>query len=133
MASFEKLAMPELQVDGSSGLHVIVIDEIGRMEMHAKGFSPAVMRLFEQPNVVLVGSVAAPRYGHKLSLAEEVKARSDVIIIPLKKSTREQAARDAQKSLDRLIDAHAATRSTTAVRAGGGVSVTAGAKKRKLE
>ena len=47
------------------------------MEMHCPGFEATVRRLLETDGVLLIGSVAAPRHGHAVPLAEEIKARSD--------------------------------------------------------
>ena len=104
VASFDDLAMPELEVPSGTGLHVVVIDEIGRMEAHSKLFGPAVQKLLEQPNVLLVGSVAAPRYGHKLQLAEDIKAQLGIFVVPMKKSTRQEAKRNAMKALDCMLE-----------------------------
>ena len=49
--------------------------KVGRMEMHSERFTKAVQALLEDDNVVLLGSVAAPRYGHVVPLAEQIKVQ----------------------------------------------------------
>ena len=96
VASFESIALPQLSVTGD--LQIVIIDEIGRMEMHSKEFGCRVEALLGADNVYLVGSVAAPRYGHTVPLAEQIKARDDVTVIHMKKSTREEARQTAEAS-----------------------------------
>ncbi|EKX51644.1 hypothetical protein GUITHDRAFT_66044 [Guillardia theta CCMP2712] len=59
--SFEKIALPSIKVRGDVDLYVIA-DEIGRMELHSRGFKMAVTKLIESGKPVF-GSIAAPRYG----------------------------------------------------------------------
>lgn len=113
VASFEALALPELQVTGGDKPQVVIIDEIGRMEMHSTAFGPAVKKLLEAPNVYLIGSVAAPRYGHVVPLAEEIKVRDDVTVIHMKKSTRDEAKAEAERAVDRLLDEMLPSESTS--------------------
>lgn len=105
VASFENLALPQLQISDDVHLHVVVIDEIGRMEAHSASFGPAVERLLKQPNVVVIGSVAAPRYGHTLQLAEDVKKWPGVTVVPMKKSTRAEAKKVAEAAVDLMLAA----------------------------
>ena len=95
------------------GLSCRFVDEIGRMEMHSTEFGPAVKKLLEAPNVFLIGSVPAPRYGHVVPLAEEIKVRDDVTVIHMKKSTRDEAKAEAERAVDRLLDEMLPTSETT--------------------
>ena len=105
--SFEKVALP-LLTQGKGMPRIVVIDEIGRMEMHSASFSDVVRELMEDPDVLLFGSVAAPRYGHVVPLAEQVKARSDVTTLHLKPSTRKEVMAEAEAELRKLLEPSAA-------------------------
>ena len=100
--SFEQVAIPLLK-QSSGQPRIIVIDEVGRMEMHSAAFSDAVRWLMADPDVVIIGSVAAPRYGHVVPLAEEIKARDDVTTLHLKTSTRDEVMAQAGVELLRLL------------------------------
>ena len=100
VADFERVALPLLE---GTGRRLVVIDEIGRMEMHSGQFECMVKRLLADPDAHLLGSVAAPRYGHVVPLAEEVKARPDVVTLHLKVSTREAVCTEAESQLRRLL------------------------------
>lgn len=105
---FERIALPLLSEGGGGeggGSRIVIIDEIGRMEMHCPGFEATVRRLLETDGVLLIGSVAAPRYGHVVPLAEEIKARSDVMTLHLKPSTRDEVTAEAEKQIRQLLTA----------------------------
>ena len=102
VAGFEHVALPLLR-EGEGRPRIVVIDEIGRMEMHSSKFSDVVRELMDDPNVLLFGSVAAPRYGHVVPLAEEIKARSDVSTLHLKPSTRDEVMAEAEAELKKLL------------------------------
>ena len=76
--------------------------------MHSASFSDVVRELMEDPDVLLFGSVAAPRYGHVVPLAEQVKARSDVTTLHLKPSTRKEVMAEAEAELRKLLEPSAA-------------------------
>ena len=104
VAAFERVALPLLAAHAGRR-RLIVIDEIGRMEMHSAKFAEAVQALLDDADALLLGSVAAPRYGHVVPLAEDIKARSDVCTLHLKTSTREGVGADARRELRRLLGA----------------------------
>ena len=108
--SFEKVALPLLR-QGAGHPRIVVIDEIGRMEMHSASFSDVVEALMDDPDVFVLGSVAAPRYGHVVPLAEQVKARSDVTTLHLKPSTREEVMARAEQLLQICLRPRQSTRS----------------------
>ena len=112
VASFEKIALP-LLAQGEGQPRIVVIDEVGRMEMHSAAFADTVRALLEDDDVLLLGSVAAPRYGHVVPLAEEIKGRSDVCTLHLKASTRAEVMAQAASELHRLLDGREADGETT--------------------
>ncbi|PRQ29562.1 putative nucleoside-triphosphate phosphatase [Rosa chinensis] len=66
VASFESLAVPELQVREDTDL--FVIDEVGKMELFGSSFFPAVLRVLES-NVPVLASVPIPKVGRDIPAA----------------------------------------------------------------
>ncbi|XP_062009779.1 uncharacterized protein LOC133726284 [Rosa rugosa] len=63
VASFESLAVPELQVREDTDL--FVIDEVSKMELFGSSFFPAVLRVMES-NVPILASVPIPKVGRDI-------------------------------------------------------------------
>lgn len=80
LAAFERLALPALEGPGS----VVVVDELGKMELASDGFRAAVERLFaaERPVVATVHAYRHP-------VTDRLKARRDVELIEVTESTRD--------------------------------------------
>lgn len=124
---FEKVALPLLEVQSASSRRrptrrpprggqrvasksLVVIDEIGRMEMHSEAFTSKVKELFANDSVLLLGSLAAPRYGHVVPLAERIKKRQDVRTHHLKASTRADVRENMEAELESLLLGSAASK-----------------------
>ncbi|KAF3783072.1 Cancer-related nucleoside-triphosphatase-like protein [Nymphaea thermarum] len=60
VASFESLALPELQVKEETDL--FVIDEVGKMELFSPSFFPAVLQVLES-NIPILASIPIPKFG----------------------------------------------------------------------
>ncbi|PRQ57280.1 putative hydrolase [Rosa chinensis] len=60
VASFESMAIPELQVREDTDL--FIIDEVSKMELFGSSFFPAVLRVLES-NVPVLASVPIPKVG----------------------------------------------------------------------
>lgn len=101
VTSFEHVALPSLRVD--KGCRVIVIDEIGRMELHSEVFEKRVRALLDCEGVRIVGALTAPIYGHRVPLCDEIAKREDVSVIKIKKSTRDEASKGMLRTVDALI------------------------------
>ncbi|PRQ32543.1 putative nucleoside-triphosphate phosphatase [Rosa chinensis] len=63
VASFESLAVPELQVREDTDLFVIV--EVDKMELFGSSYFPAVLRVLES-NVPVLASVPIPKVGRDI-------------------------------------------------------------------
>ncbi len=81
------------------GKSLYVIDEIGRMEMHSTKFKSRIVEMLEDNDCVVIGTVAAPRYGHVVPLAETVKANRRVNVYHIKKSTRDEVCARFQEDV----------------------------------
>ncbi|XAR73681.1 Nucleoside-triphosphate phosphatase [Bertholletia excelsa] len=63
LASFESLALPELQIKEDTDL--FIIDEVGKMELFSSLFFPAVLKVLES-NVPLLASIPIPKGGRDI-------------------------------------------------------------------
>ncbi|RYQ81229.1 hypothetical protein Ahy_Scaffold1g107210 [Arachis hypogaea] len=63
VASFESLALPELQVREDSDL--FIIDEVGKMELYSSSFFPAVLKVLES-NIPVLASIPIPKFGRDI-------------------------------------------------------------------
>eukprot|EP00947_MAST-08B_sp_MAST-8B-sp1_P001169 g1169.t1 len=87
--ALDEVALPTLRDQDAD---IILIDEIGRMEMHSEKFKTLIVEMLHDDSVALFGSVACVRYGHKVPLAEDVKKHPRCTVRNIKKSTREEVA-----------------------------------------
>ncbi len=67
---------------------VVIIDEIGRMELHSKRFRDAVKELLLTSETCVIGAITAPIYGHRVAFCDEVSAHEHVIVRKITKKTR---------------------------------------------
>ncbi|KAL5984330.1 hypothetical protein ACLOJK_018434 [Asimina triloba] len=63
IASFESLALPELQIKEDTDL--FIIDEVGKMELFSSSFFPAVLKILES-NIPLLATIPIPRFGRDI-------------------------------------------------------------------
>ena len=100
--SFERVALPTLVDDsgqaGTDGVGLFVCDEIGRMELHSAPFAAAVDRLL-RAGVPLFGSIAAPRYGHRVPFCDRIQAAPHVSVTNITKRNRDPVREDLQRRL----------------------------------
>ena len=131
--SFEAIALPSLQKTSTrksplgpnpkkqklsdskkrreSGSHhehddfIMVLDEIGRMELHSTAFSDLVRDLLGNQSPAntgtnrLVGAITAPIYGHRVPFCDEVASRNGVEVHKLTKKTRDAVIQDVLESI----------------------------------
>jgi nucleoside-triphosphatase len=89
VASFERLALPTLQApDGQ----LLVVDEVGRMELHSELFKARISELAADGHTRVFGAVTAPIYGHRVPFCDELTERSGVCVTKIKKSNRDEVA-----------------------------------------
>ncbi|XP_010466294.1 PREDICTED: uncharacterized protein LOC104746479 isoform X4 [Camelina sativa] len=90
IASFESIALPELQVKEDT--HLFIIDEVGKMEMFSPSFFPAVLKVLES-NIPLLASIPSPKSGRDLPEVARLKNQPGVTIINLSESNRDSMKR----------------------------------------
>ena len=91
VASFEKLALPTIAPPAGQEDVVLVLDEIGRMELHSAAFAARVEELLKR-GTRLVGAITAPIYGHRVAFCDAVSASRGVQTHRLTAKTRDEVA-----------------------------------------
>uniref|UniRef100_A0A2N9HK77 AAA+ ATPase domain-containing protein n=1 Tax=Fagus sylvatica TaxID=28930 RepID=A0A2N9HK77_FAGSY len=86
IASFESLALPELQVRENTDL--FIIDEVGKMEMYSSSFFPAVLKVLES-NIPVLASVPIPKFGRDIPGVARLKNHPGAAIFTLSTSNRD--------------------------------------------
>lgn len=90
---FEELALPCMRITSSGpeakATRVVVVDEIGKMELFSKPFMAAYRQLLDQAasagNVVVVSTIAQRGQG----FIQEIKERPDVTLLTITKADRD--------------------------------------------
>jgi len=85
---FEKIALPSIKKGINEG-KIIIIDEIGKMELYSKDFSVIVMEALRAPNTVIA---TIPVYKNKF--LKKIRERDDTKILEITKENREKLYRD---------------------------------------
>ena len=99
LKAFEAIALPALEsLPGHKGL--IVIDEIGPMQLLSPRFKEAVARILEGPGV-LFGTIVAREF----PWADDIKARAGIVVHPMTHENRDELTRELEIALTREIGA----------------------------
>ncbi len=88
LAEFEKVALPAIE-DALAGSRVIIIDEIGPMELFSQKFKQIVLQVLDAPNPVIA---TIKLKGGKF--IEQLKSRCDVKIFELRPDNRKEVLKD---------------------------------------
>jgi nucleoside-triphosphatase len=106
VASFERLALPTLHLSEPTGngnrvkaRPLVVIDEIGRMELHSERFKEAVRTLLDASDTPVFGAITAPIYGHRVPFCDEIEAHARVHITRITQKVRDDVHKDLQTQL----------------------------------
>ena len=98
VGAFEALALPTLAPQAPVDL--IVIDEIGRMELHSDEFKQAVRRLLADGSVRVLGAITAPIYGHRVPFCDEVTSMVPLVNVDkITSKTRDDVCQQMQSAL----------------------------------
>ena len=88
VSSFETLALPTIAPPAGQDV-VLVLDEIGRMELHSAAFAARVEELLKR-GTRLVGAITAPIYGHRVAFCDAVTASRGVEVHRLTAKVRDE-------------------------------------------
>jgi nucleoside-triphosphatase len=96
LVAFERVALPALGAQPRPGL-VVVVDELGKMELASDAFCDAVLGLFRTPV-----DVVATTHVFRHPLTDSLKARSDVERVQVTRASRDHLP---EQLADRLTGA----------------------------
>ncbi|ONH97305.1 hypothetical protein PRUPE_7G182900 [Prunus persica] len=100
VASFESLALPELQV--KEDIDLFIIDEVGKMELYSSSFFPAVLKVLES-NIPLLASVPIPKFGRDIPGVARLKNHPGATIFTLSPSNRDAVKEEIYLQLVDLL------------------------------
>ncbi|XP_031269267.1 cancer-related nucleoside-triphosphatase homolog isoform X2 [Pistacia vera] len=103
VASFESLALPELQVREDTDL--FVIDEVGKMELFSSSFFPAVLKVLES-DIPLLASIPIPKSGRDIPAVARLKNHPGATIFTLSQSNREAIRENVSSQLVDVLSKH---------------------------
>ncbi|KAJ6774759.1 CANCER-RELATED NUCLEOSIDE-TRIPHOSPHATASE [Salix purpurea] len=86
IASFEAVALPELQIKEDTDL--FIIDEVGKMELFSSSFFPAVVKVLES-NIPLFASIPIPKFGRDIPAVTRLRNHPGAKIFTLSPSNRD--------------------------------------------
>ncbi|XP_063427833.1 cancer-related nucleoside-triphosphatase homolog isoform X2 [Mytilus trossulus] len=97
LQSFENTALPTLQVKDKQN-RVIIIDEIGKMELFSQSFIRHVKHILDTKGLTVIATIPVPK-GRPLQLVEEVRARPDALVFTITKENRDNILADISSSV----------------------------------
>ncbi|KAI9109768.1 hypothetical protein K1719_019398 [Acacia pycnantha] len=103
IASFESLALPELQVREDTDL--FIIDEVGKMELYSSSFFPAVLQVLES-NIPILASIPIPKYGRDIPEVARLRNHPTADIYTLSLSNRDAVREEIRALLGDLLRKH---------------------------
>jgi nucleoside-triphosphatase len=92
LEAFERLALPSLDPPGEGG--VVLIDELGKMELASERFAAAVRALFDRP-----APIAATVHTARHEFTDELKRRAGVATVRLTAANRDRLPEEVAERL----------------------------------
>ncbi|KAG9442958.1 hypothetical protein H6P81_018812 [Aristolochia fimbriata] len=96
LASFESLALPELEVKNHTDL--FIIDEVGKMELYSSSFFPSVLRVLES-NIPILATIPIPKFGRDIPGVARVRNHPGAVVYTLNKGNRDQINEEVYSQL----------------------------------
>ncbi|KAL5181193.1 Cancer-related nucleoside-triphosphatase [Glycine soja] len=103
VASFESLALPELQVKEDTDL--FIIDEVGKMELFSSSFFPAVLRVLES-NIPVLASIPVPKFGRDIPEVARLRNHAGATCFTLSVSNRDAVREQIHSQLEDMLTKH---------------------------
>ncbi|KAG5060902.1 hypothetical protein JHK87_001931 [Glycine soja] len=103
VASFESLALPELQVKEDTDL--FIIDEVGKMELFSSSFFPAVLRVLES-NIPVLASIPVPKLGRDIPEVARLRNHAGATCFTLSVSNRDAVREQIRSQLEDMLTKH---------------------------
>ncbi|XP_069681911.1 cancer-related nucleoside-triphosphatase homolog isoform X2 [Periplaneta americana] len=79
--SFETYALPVFLIQPNSG-GILVLDEIGRMELLSEKFTQEVQKAFSNPVITILATIPIPK-GRPIPLIDSLRKRPDTVLLEL--------------------------------------------------
>ncbi len=98
LEGFEKIALASLE-RGLKEARLIVIDEIGKMELFSQSFQEMVLKVMDSPKPALATIIQKPH-----PFADKIKKRPDVIIYKLSREKFEKIFEELKTRLENLTE-----------------------------
>ena len=95
LAAFDRVALPALRIPRTGG--VVVVDELGKMELASAAFRDAVMQLLDR-DVAVVATVHQARH----RFTDALRRRPDIRLVRVTEATRDALP---EQLIDRLVGA----------------------------
>jgi nucleoside-triphosphatase len=92
LEAFERLALPAVDRLGED--HMVLLDELGKMELASKRFREATVALFDQPVPIVATAQTSPN-----PFTARLKGRADVETLPLTAANRDRLPRELAQRL----------------------------------
>lgn len=86
VASFESVALPELQM--KEDIDLFVIDEVGKMELYSSSFLPAVLRILDS-NIPLLATIPIPKQGRDIPGVARMRNHPGATVYTLNPNNRD--------------------------------------------
>ncbi|XP_010266192.1 PREDICTED: cancer-related nucleoside-triphosphatase homolog isoform X2 [Nelumbo nucifera] len=103
VASFELLALPELQIKEDTDL--FIIDEVGKMELYSSSFFPAVLKVLES-NIPVLATIPIPKFGRDIPGVARLRNHPGATIFTLNPSNRDTMKEQIYTKLVALLHKH---------------------------
>ncbi|GKV21897.1 hypothetical protein SLEP1_g31828 [Rubroshorea leprosula] len=103
IASFESLALPELEVKEDTDL--LIIDEVGKMELYSSSFFPAVLKVLES-NIPVLASIPIPKFGRDIPAVARLRNHPDASLFTLNPSNRDAMKEQIYSQLVDILRKH---------------------------
>ncbi|CAJ1930666.1 unnamed protein product [Sphenostylis stenocarpa] len=103
VASFESLALPELQVREDTNL--FIIDEVGKMELFSSSFFPAVLKVLES-NIPVLASIPVPKFGRDIPEVARLRNHAGTTCFTLNFGNRDAVREQIQSLMEDLLIKH---------------------------
>ncbi|KAK3858045.1 hypothetical protein Pcinc_035734, partial [Petrolisthes cinctipes] len=88
LPAFESLVLPLLQSTRGTIPHIVVLDEIGKMELMSRKFEMEVKQLLTQSHITLLVTIPIPK-GRPIPLVEQLRNHSDCLVVNLSRNNRD--------------------------------------------
>ncbi|KAK2373685.1 cancer-related nucleoside-triphosphatase protein [Trifolium repens] len=100
VASFESLALPELQVREDTDL--FIIDKVGKMELYSSSFFPAVLKVLDS-NIPILASIPVPKFGRDIPAVARLRNHAGATLFTLSVSNRDAVREQIHSFLEDLF------------------------------